>query len=73
MNNVRTGAYVAARVGSLVRWTHPKGLTNGVVIEVRNEGQEAFIHWFDHEEHLLREVLRRQRLRPRLKIVEESS
>ena len=51
MNNVRTGAYVAARGGSLVRWTHPKGLTNGVVIEVRNEGHEAFIHWFDHEGH----------------------
>ena len=51
MNNVRTGYPIDVRVGSLVRWTHPKGLTNGVVIEVRNEGHEAFIRWFDHEGH----------------------
>jgi|TARA_E500000305_G_scaffold18949_1_gene14106 hypothetical protein len=49
MESVTTGKPINAQVGSLVRWTHPKGLTNGIVTEVVESGSEAFIAWFDHD------------------------
>jgi hypothetical protein len=49
MESVTTGKPINAQVGSLVRWTHPKGLTNGIVMKVVESGREALITWFDHE------------------------
>jgi hypothetical protein len=50
-NDIHTGKPIDARVGSIVRWTHPRSLTNGIVIAVRESGHSAHIHWFDHEGH----------------------
>ena len=43
MESVTTGKFLDAQVGSLVRWTHPLGMTNGVVMEIVESGREAFI------------------------------
>ena len=51
MNDIHTGYPIDVRVGSIVRWTHPKGLTNGIVLKVRENGARGFIRWFDHEGH----------------------
>mgnify|MGYP003127482145 FL=1 len=51
MESPTTGKFVDAQVGSLVRWTHPLGMTNGVVMEIVESGREAFITWFDHQGH----------------------
>ena len=49
MESVTTGKFIDAQVGSLVRWTHPRALTNGIVVKVVESGREAFITWFDHD------------------------
>ena len=51
MESVTTGKPINVQVGSLVQWTHPKGLTNGIVMKVVESGREAFITWFDHQGH----------------------
>jgi len=45
------GEPIDARVGSIVRWTHPNCQTNGVVIalgETWANGNSAYVRWFDH-------------------------
>ena len=51
MNDIHTGYPIDVRVGSIVRWTHPQSVTNGIVIAVKEAGYRAHIRWFDHEGH----------------------
>ena len=50
-NDIHTGDPIAARVGSIVRWTHPNCQTNGVVIALGETwafGNSAHVRRFDH-------------------------